>query len=110
MNGCASASCFAITGSSTSSGNRPRTRDTRSRTSCAASSTSRSSVNSSVMLLDCSADELVSVRSPGTVDSSSSMGSVTADSTVWGLAPGRMVLTEMIGGSTSGYSRTESWV
>jgi hypothetical protein len=59
------------------------------------------------MLLDCSADELVRVRRPGTVDSSSSSGSVTADSTTWGLAPGSTVETEITGGSTSGYSRTD---
>ena len=62
-----------------------------------------------VMLLNCSALALVRVRMPGTVLSSSSRMSVMADSTTWGLAPGRKVLTEMIGGSTSGNSRTESW-
>ena len=76
--GWASASCLAMTGSSTSSGSRSRTRDTLSRTSCAATSTSRSRVNSRVMLLCCSALELVRVRSPATVESSSSRMSVTA--------------------------------
>ena len=109
-NGCASADCFAITGSSTSTGRRPRTRDTLSRTSCAATSTGRSSVNSSVMLLVCSADWLLSVRIPWIVDSSSSSTSVTAVSTTWALAPGRTVVTEMTGGSMSGSSRTDSRV
>ena len=62
------------------------------------------------MLLDCSALELVSVRSPSTVLSSSSRMSVTADSMTRGLAPGRKTDTEMIGGSMSGYSRTLSLV
>ena len=62
------------------------------------------------MLLNPSALELVRVRSPSTVLSSSSRMSVTADSTTWGLAPGSAVLTETIGGSTSGNSRTASWV
>ncbi len=42
--------------------------------------------------------------------SSSSRMSVTADSTTWGLAPGSTVVTETIGASTSGNSRTASWV
>src|SRR5262245_60626617 len=61
------------------------------------------------MLLIPSWLELVRVRSPSTVLSSSSRMSVTADSTTWGLAPGRTVLTETIGGSTSGNSRTDNW-
>ena len=55
------------------------------------------------MLLDCSELVLVMVRNPSTEASSSSSTSVTADSITCGLAPGRMVLTETIGGSTSGY-------
>src|SRR2546430_11991300 len=62
------------------------------------------------MLLVCSADELLSVRSPWMVDSSSSSTSVTAVSTTCALAPGRVVETEMIGGSMSGSSRTDSRV
>ena len=62
------------------------------------------------MLLNPSALELVRVRSPSTVLSSSSRMSVTADSTTCGLAPGSTVLTETIGGSTSGNSRTASRV
>ena len=61
-----------------------------------------------VMLLNCSALELVRVRMPGTVLSSSSRMSVMADSTTCGFAPGSNVCTEMMGGSTSGNSRTES--
>src|SRR2546422_7960231 len=52
-----------------------------------------------------SAEELDSVRSPWIVDSSSSRTSVTAVSTTCALAPGRVVETEMIGGSVSGGSR-----
>jgi hypothetical protein len=110
MIGKASASCFAITGSSTSSGRKPRMRDTLSRTSCAASSIPRSSVNSSVMVLICSWLALVIVRSPSRLDSSSSSTSVTADSTTCGLAPGSNTVTETIGGSASGNSRTGSRV
>jgi hypothetical protein len=62
------------------------------------------------MLLDCSPLVLVRVRSPSTVLNSSSRISVTADSMTRGLAPGRKVETEMIGGSMSGYSRTLSRV
>src|SRR3989475_1015973 len=57
-----------------------------------------------------SAEELDSVRSPWIVDSSSSSTSVTAVSTTCALAPGRVVETEMIGGSMSGSSRTDSRV
>jgi hypothetical protein len=42
------------------------------------------------------------------VDSSSSRMSVTAVSTTWAFAPGRVVVTEMTGGSTSGNSRTDN--
>src|SRR3990170_2817267 len=60
------------------------------------------------MFDNCSALELVRVRSPGIVLSSSSRMSVTADSTTRGFAPGSTVWTEMTGGSMSGYSRTDS--
>src|SRR4029079_11757709 len=106
MIGNASASCFAITGSSTSSGRRPRTRDTLSLTSCAAASISRSRLNSRVIVLTCSWLALVIARNPSTLDSSSSRTSVTADSTTCGLAPGRRTVTDTIGGSASGNSRT----
>src|SRR5438445_26601 len=109
-NGCASACCFAITGSSTSTGSRPGTRDTLSRASWAATSTGRSRLNSRMIWLFSSAEELDSVRSPWIVDSSSSSTSVTAVSTTCALAPGRVVETEMIGGSMSGSSRTDSRV
>ena len=110
MIGNASASCFATTGSSMSSGSRPRARETLSRTSCAAASMSRSSVNSSVIVLICSWLELTSVRKPSTLDSSSSSTSVTADSMTCGLAPGSSTDTDTIGGSASGNSRTGSRV
>ncbi len=67
---------------------------------------SRSRVNSRVMLLTCSALLLVSVRRPGIVLSSSSRMSVTVDSITRGLAPRNTVVTETIGASTSGNSRT----
>ena len=55
-------------------------------------------------------EELESVRSPWIVDSSSSRTSVTAVSTTCALAPGSVVETEMMGGSMSGSSRTDSRV
>ncbi len=57
-----------------------------------------------------SEEELDSVRRPWIVDSSSSSTSVTAVSTTWAFAPGSVVETEMIGGSMSGSSRTDSRV
>ena len=59
------------------------------------------------MLADCSALALVSVRTPSIVASSSSRMSVIVDSTTRGFAPGSVTLTEMIGESVSGYSRTD---
>src|SRR5437879_9734988 len=62
------------------------------------------------MLLVSSDDVLLSVRMPWIVESSSSSTSVTAVSTPCAFAPGSTVETEMIGGSMSGSSRTESRV
>ncbi len=67
-------------------------------------------MNSSVTLLTCSWLVLVSVRRPGIVLSSSSRMSVTVDSTTRGFAPRSTVVTETIGGSMSGNSRTGSRV
>src|SRR2546429_4027938 len=67
-------------------------------------------MHSKIVWLFSSAEELDSVRSPWIVDSSSSSTSVTAVSTTCALAPGRVVETEMIGGSMSGSSRTDSRV
>src|SRR5512146_3487333 len=58
------------------------------------------------MLLTPSWLELLRVRRPWPVLSSSSRISVTADSTTGALAPGNPVDTDTMGGSTSGYSRT----
>ncbi len=55
-------------------------------------------------------EELESVRSPWIVESSSSRTSVTAVSTTCACAPGSVVDTEIIGGSMSGSSRTDSRV
>ena len=108
MIGRASASCLFTTGSSISWGSRPRTRETISRTSWAASSIGRSRLNSRLMLEDCSELLLVMVRRPSSEASCSSSTSVTADSMTAGLAPRSVTDTETIGGSTSGNSRTES--
>jgi hypothetical protein len=63
-------------------------------------------VNSIVIVLICSWLALVIARIPSTLESSSSSTSVTADSMTCGLAPGRTTVTETIGGSASGNSRT----
>ena len=88
MTGEASASCLATMGSSIVSGSRPRTRATRSRTSCAHWSMSRARSNSMVMLLTCSRLWLVSVRMPSMLLISSSSRSVTSVSTTLAFAPG----------------------
>ena len=88
MIGWASASCFWMIGSSTSSGSRPRAWPTRSRTSEAAPSGSRSSRNRMVTWLDCSRLTDCMYSMPSTPDSASSIGWVTCDSITWALAPG----------------------
>ena len=55
-------------------------------------------------------EELSTIQGLRTLSSSSSSTSVTAVSTTCALAPGRVVETEMIGGSMSGSSRTDSRV
>ena len=87
MMGCALTSCLATTGSSTVSGRLPRTRETRSRTSFAASSTLRLRANSMVMRETCSWDEELITLMPSMVESCSSSTSVTSFSTTWALAP-----------------------
>jgi hypothetical protein len=62
------------------------------------------------MLETCSRLALVIVRMPSMVESSSSRMSVMVDSITRGFAPRRVVLTETMGASTSGYSRTGSRV
>src|ERR1051325_5925686 len=101
----ASALSLEITGSSMSSGNFPRTRDTLSRTSWAEASTLRLSSNSMVMALTCSRLDDVIDLIPSMVFNSSSSTSVTSVSMTSGLAPSRVVVTETTGGSISGYSR-----
>jgi hypothetical protein len=58
------------------------------------------------MLETCSRLALVIVRMPSMVESSSSRTSVMVVSITRGFAPRRVVLTETMGASTSGYSRT----
>jgi hypothetical protein len=88
MIGQASESRFATTGSSTSSGSRLRTRETRSRTSFAATSRSRSSANSTEIDDTCSRLLDVTCRTPSIPISSSSRSCVTEVSTTSGAAPG----------------------
>ncbi len=67
-------------------------------------------MNSRLIEATSSVLELVSVRTPAIVASSSSSTSVIEDSMTCAFAPGRTMLTEMTGESTSGNSRTESRV
>ncbi len=108
MTGNASASTFAITGSSTASGRRPRTRETRSRTSAAASSGLRASLKRTEIWL-CSAREIdVSTSTPSMPAMESSSGFVTCDSMTSDDAPISLVFTVTTGSSMRGYSRTAS--
>ncbi len=83
----ASASTLAITGSSTSRGSSPRIRETRSRTSLAASSTSWFSSNSMVITEPCSRLDEERVLTPERVANCSSRILVISVSTTLGLAP-----------------------
>jgi hypothetical protein len=87
MIGWALTSCLATIGSSTVGGSWPRTRETRSRTSLAASSTLRLMLNSTVTRETCSCDEEVRSLTPSMVESCSSSTSVISVSTTCGLAP-----------------------
>ena len=103
---CASASTLAITGSSISSGSRPRTRATRSRTSLAATSGSVPRRKRTVIRL--SSDWLLEVSDsmPSIPEIDPSRICVTCVSMISALAPRYCVRTETIGSSMFGYSRT----
>ena len=106
MIGFASASTFAMTGSSASWGSRWRTRATRSRTSAAAESASRSSRKRPVIWL-CSGREIeVSTSTPSIPAIESSSALVTCDSMISADAPVYRVSTLTTGRSILGYSRT----
>ena len=106
--GAASGSTFSITGGSESSGRSAASRDILSRTSCALRSASSSSSNSRLTMLTPSALIDRIWRKPAIVLSCSSMTSVTSVSMVPGEAPGRAVVTETYGNSTSGKRSTPS--
>ncbi len=108
MIGFASASTLAITGSSTSSGSRPRTRATRSRTSLAAASGLRSRRKRTVIWLFSARLIEVSTSTPSIPASESSSTLVTRDSMISALAPRYLVSTVTTGSSIFGYSRTGS--
>ncbi len=106
--GVASASTLAMTGSSTASGRRARTRETRSRTSAAASSGFFSSLKRTVIWL-CSEREIeVMMSTPSMPAMESSSGLVTCDSMTSDDAPTSLVVTVTTGSSMRGYSRTDS--
>src|SRR5262245_19404611 len=105
MMACASASTLAMIGSSTSSGSCPRTRDTRSRTSLAAASVSRSGTNSIVICDTSSRLSDLMLLTPSIPEMLSSSGCVTWLSMTCGLAPLYTVRTETTGVSIFGYSR-----
>ena len=88
MIACASASTLETTGSDTSSGRRPRTRLTRSRTSLAASSGSTVSRKWTVMRLDSGRERLSSTSTPPMPAMEPSRTWVTCDSMISALAPG----------------------
>src|SRR5512145_163431 len=108
MIACASASILETTDSSDASGSSARTRATRSRTSFAAESTSRSGTNSTVIWLTSSRDTDFTVRTPSIPAIESSSGCVICDSITCGLAPLYTVRTETTGVSIFRYSRTDS--
>ena len=87
MIGLASASTLAITGSSTSAGNFLRTRETRSRTSAAAESGSRSSLKRTVIWLLSWREIEVMTSTPSMPASESSSGLETRDSMISAEAP-----------------------
>src|ERR1051326_1024392 len=106
--GVLSLSNFCTTGGVASSGNcRPRV-FTRSRTSCAADSRLRSSLNVAITIaVPCPETERSSLM-PSTVFTTSSIGCATSDSTSSGAAPGRLTRTETVGRSTDGNRSTPS--
>src|SRR5436190_14655001 len=106
MMGQASASVFAMIGSSMSWGRRPRTRETLSRTSAAAASGSRDSLKMMVMLLvsDLELDDMTSTPSMPEIESSRTL--VTWLSITSAEAPRYTVSTLTTGSSVLGYSRT----
>jgi hypothetical protein len=108
MVGEASASTFEITGSSTASGRRERTRETRSRTSAAASSGLRDSVKRAVIWLSSARETELMISMPSMPAIESSSGLVTVDSITSDEAPVSRVLTLTTGSSMRGYSRTSS--
>ena len=106
MVGVASASTLAMTGSSMAAGKRPRTRDTRSRTSAAPSSGLLLSLKRTVIWLCSERDVEVMMSTPSMPAIESSSGLVTCDSITSDDAPVRRVVTLTTGSSMRGYSRT----
>ncbi len=106
MNGKPPMSNFSTIGSSMSSGRKRRASATFARTSCAATSMSLSSSNSTVTIENPSMLAEVSWRIPPIVLICSSIGSVTSWSMTSGLAPTSTVWTVTIGNSTSGKAST----
>src|SRR6185436_7110501 len=110
MMGSVPLSTLVICGGSASSGRRAATRDRRSRTSLAALSRSRSSVNSTLICERSSRLEEFSRSTPSMPDISFSMICVMRDSTTSEEAPRYRVSTLTTGRSTSGNSRRDSRV
>ena len=108
MIGRVSAPALLTMGRSASAGSRPSAVCTALLTSVAAASMSRPGRNSTVIVLPPKELTEVMSRMPSMPFRRCSIGSVTVASTVCGLAPTYVVLTETTGLSTSGYSRTGS--
>src|SRR5690606_30271795 len=104
--GLASASTFATTGSMMSSGSLERARATRSRTSAAAPSGSRSSRKRTVIWLSSAREIEVSTSTPSMPAIEFSSGLLTCDSMISADAPRYSVRTVTTGSSIWGYSRT----
>src|SRR6476661_552827 len=106
ITGNASASTFAITGSSMACGSLLRTREVRSRTSAAAASASFSSRNRTWIWV-CSGRLMEVMTSTASMPAiESSRGLVTWDSITSEEAPAYRTLTVTMGSSIFGYSRT----
>ena len=103
-----SLSCLLMTGGRTSTGRSMRIAETRSRTSCAADSMSRSSLNVVMTSETPGPDTERSSSMPSTVLIASSMRWETSTSVSSGEAPGSCVRTITVGRSTAGKRSTPS--
>ena len=107
--GAESLSCLLTIGGCTSGGRSRTTVATRSRTSCAATSMSRSRLKVAMTNETPEPDTERSSLIPSTVFTTSSIRCESTVSTSSGDAPGRLVRTVTVGRSTDGKRSTPSW-